>query len=191
MRKSSPEESRAMITKINSSAASIRSITCSFTQEKSVSMLNDKMVSRGKMCYSSAGKLHWEYISPYSYVLVINNNQVTMKSGAKTNTVDINSNKLFQAIARIMVSSVTGKSINKSNDFDVTMYCYNQYWCAHLVPKEANMKKMFKFIRLYYNSNQTMVNRVEMVEKNGDKTVIRLNDIVTNKPINDAQFRVN
>ena len=53
------------------------------------------------------------------------------------------------------------------------------------------MKKMFKFIRLYFNIGQSMVSRVEMVEKNGDKTIIRLNNVVTNKPINDAQFRVN
>ena len=191
MRKATAEESRTMIAKINKSAASISTITCSFTQEKSVAMLKDKMTSQGKMCYSSAGKLRWEYSSPYSYILVINNNQVSMKSGSKTSKVDINSSKLFQTIARIMVSSVTGKSLNKSNDFDVTMYCNNQNWCAQLVPKEANMKKMFKFIRLYFNSSQTMVSRVEMVEKNGDKTIIRLNNVVTNKQINDAQFRVN
>jgi outer membrane lipoprotein carrier protein len=191
MRKATAEESRTMIAKINKSAASISTITCSFTQEKSVAMLKDKMTSQGKMCYSSAGKLRWEYSTPYSYILVINNNQVSMKSGSKTSKVDINSSKLFQTIARIMVSSVTGKSLNKSNDFDVTMYCDNQNWCAQLVPKEANMKKMFKFIRLYFNSSQTMVSRVEMIEKNGDKTIIRLNNVVTNKPINDAQFRVN
>lgn len=191
MRKATPEEARAMIAKINKSAASISTITCSFTQEKSIAMLKDKMISQGKMCYSSAGKLRWEYSSPYSYILVINNNKVSMKSGSKTNTVDINSSKLFQAVARIMVSSVTGKSLNKSNDFDITMYSSNKNWCAQLVPKEANMKKMFKFIRLYFNSNQTMVSRVEMIEKNGDKTIIRLNNVVTNKQIADAQFRVN
>lgn len=191
MRKATPEESRTMIAKINKSAASIHTITCSFTQEKSVAMLKDKMMSQGRMCYNSAGKLRWEYSSPYSYILVINNNQVSMKSGSKTSKIDINSSKLFQTIARIMVSSVTGKSLNKSNDFDVTMYCGNQSWCAQLAPKEANMKKMFKFIRLYFNINQAMVSRVEMVEKNGDKTIIRLNNVVTNKPINDAQFRVN
>lgn len=191
MTKATPAEARAMIAKINSAAQAVKTISCSFTQEKKVSMLNDKMVSNGRMCFSNNGKLRWEYTSPYSYILVINNNKVTMKSGAKTSSINISSSQLFQAIARIMVSSVTGKSLNNSRDFDVIMYYYQNQWCAHLVPKEANMKKMFKFIRLYFNNSQTMVYKVEMAEKNGDKTLIRLNNVVTNKQIADAQFLVN
>ncbi|MBQ9584435.1 MAG: outer membrane lipoprotein carrier protein LolA [Muribaculaceae bacterium] len=191
MRKATAAESKSMIQKINSMAASIKTISCSFTQEKSMSMLNDKMTSRGVMYYTNAGKLRWEYTSPYSYIFVINNNKVTMKSGNKKSTVDMSSNKLFQAIARIMVSSVTGKSLSNSRDFDVTMYCYEQHWTAHLVPKEANMKKMFKYIRLFFNTSHTMVFKVEIVEKNGDTTTIRLKNIETNKQINNSKFSVN
>lgn len=191
MRKATAAESKSMIQKINSMAASIKTISCSFTQEKSMSMLNDKMTSRGVMYYTNAGKLRWEYTSPYSYIFVINNNKVTMKSGNKKSTIDMSSNKLFQAIARIMVSSVTGKSLSNSRDFDVTMYCYEQHWTAHLVPKEANMKKMFKYIRLFFNTSHTMVFKVEIVEKNGDTTTIRLKNIETNKQINNSKFSVN
>lgn len=191
MRKATAAESKSMIQKINSMAASIKTISCSFTQEKSMSILNDKMTSRGVMYYTNAGKLRWEYTSPYSYIFVINNNKVTMKSGNKKSTVDMSSNKLFQAIARIMVSSVTGKSLSNSRDFDVTMYCYEQHWTAHLVPKEANMKKMFKYIRLFFNTSHTMVFKVEIVEKNGDTTTIRLKNIETNKQINNSKFSVN
>ena len=191
MRKATAAESKSMIQKINSMAASIKTISCSFTQEKSMSMLNDKMTSRGVMYYTNAGKLRWDYTSPYSYIFVINNNKVTMKSGNKKSTVDMSSNKLFQAIARIMVSSVTGKSLSNSRDFDVTMYCYEQHWTAHLVPKEANMKKMFKYIRLFFNTSHTMVFKVEIVEKNGDTTTIRLKNIETNKQINNSKFSVN
>lgn len=191
MRKATAAETKSMVEKINSMAASIKTISCSFTQEKEVSMLNDKMTSKGVMYYTNAGKLRWEYTSPYSYIFVINNNKVTMKSGNKKSTVDMSSSKLFQAIARIMVSSVTGKSLSNSRDFDLTMYCYNKQWCAHLVPKEANMKKMFKYIRLYFNTSHTMVYKVEMVEKNGDTTTIRLKNIETNKQISNSKFSVN
>ena len=191
MRKATVAESKSMIEKINATAASIKTISCSFSQEKKVSMLNDKMTSKGVMYYTSAGKLRWEYTSPYSYILVINNNMVTMKSGNKKNTVDMSSSKLFQTIARIMVSSVTGKSLSNSKDFDVTMYTIDSNWVAHLQPKESNMKKMFKYIRLYFNANHTMVSKVEMVEKNGDMTTIRLNKIETNGQINNSKFSVN
>lgn len=190
MRDATAAETKSMIETINRKSASIKTISCSFTQEKKMSMLNDKLVSRGVMYYSNAGKLRWEYTSPYSYILVINNNTVTMKSGSRKSTVDMSTSKLFQAIARIMAGSVTGKSLSNNRDFNVKMYCYNEYWAADLEPKEANMKKMFKYIRLYFNTTHTLVYKVEIVEKNGDVTTIKLNNIETNKQISNSKFTV-
>lgn len=190
MRDATAAEAKSMIETINRKSASIKTISCSFTQEKKMSMLNDKLVSRGVMYYSNAGKLRWEYTSPYSYILVINNNTVTMKSGSRKSTVDMSTSKLFQAIARIMAGSVTGKSLSNNRDFNVKMYCYNEYWAADLEPKEANMKKMFKYIRLYFNTTHTLVYKVEIVEKNGDVTTIKLNNIETNKQISNSKFTV-
>lgn len=190
MRDATAAETKSMIETINRKSASIKTISCSFTQEKKMSMLNDKLVSRGVMYYSNAGKLRWEYTSPYSYILVINNNTVTMKSGSRKSTVDMSTSKLFQAIARIMAGSVTGKSLSNNRDFNVKMYCYNEYWAADLEPKEANMKKMFKYIRLYFNTSHTLVYKVEIVEKNGDVTTIKLNNIETNKQISNSKFTV-
>ena len=190
MRDATAAETKSMIETVNRKSASIKTISCSFTQEKKMSMLNDKLVSRGVMYYSNAGKLRWEYTSPYSYILVINNNTVTMKSGSRKSTVDMSTSKLFQAIARIMAGSVTGKSLSNNRDFNVKMYCYNEYWAADLEPKEANMKKMFKYIRLYFNTTHTLVYKVEIVEKNGDVTTIKLNNIETNKQISNSKFTV-
>lgn len=190
MRDATAAETKSMIETINRKSASIKTISCSFTQEKKMSMLNDKLVSRGVMYYSNAGKLRWEYTSPYSYILVINNNTVTMKSGSRKSTADMSTSKLFQAIARIMAGSVTGKSLSNNRDFNVKMYCYNEYWAADLEPKEANMKKMFKYIRLYFNTTHTLVYKVEIVEKNGDVTTIKLNNIETNKQISNSKFTV-
>lgn len=190
MRDATAAETKSMIETVNRKSASIKTISCSFTQEKKMSMLNDKLVSRGVMYYSNAGKLRWEYTSPYSYILVINNNTVTMKSGSRKSTVDMSTSKLFQAIARIMAGSVTGKSLSNNRDFNVKMYCYNEYWAADLEPKEANMKKMFKYIRLYFNTSHTLVYKVEIVEKNGDVTTIKLNNIETNKQISNSKFTV-
>lgn len=191
LQKVSDSEAAKMISAINSATSSMKTIQCKFSQEKKVSLLKDKIVSSGKMYYASGGKLRWEYTKPYSYIFVINNNVVTTKSGNRKNSIDVATNKLFQNITRIMVNSVTGKSLSNNKDYSVTMYKEGSIWVAHLVPKDANMKKMFKYIRLYLNANHSMVSKVEMVEKNGDSTLIKLYDIETNKTISDKVFIVN
>ena len=109
--KVSAAQAKTMIAKINAAAAKIRTIQCDFQQTKTLSFLNDKMVSKGVMSYDHAGKLRWEYTSPYSYVFIINNNRVHIKTSKNSNTIDIRSSRLFQGIARVMMNSVTAAAV--------------------------------------------------------------------------------
>ena len=190
LQRASESEASKMIAAITRATSSVKTIQCKFSQEKKVSLLKDKIVSSGKMYYSSAGKLRWEYTSPYSYIFVINNNVVTTKSGGRKNSIDVATNKLFKNITRIMEGSVTGRSLSNNKDYSVTMYKQGNTWVAHLVPNDRNMKKMFKYVRLYFNANHSLVSKVEMVENNGDSTLIKLYDIETNKAISDKVFVV-
>lgn len=187
----SQAEAARMIAAINSATASIKTIECRFSQEKTVSLLKDKIVSTGTMHYASTGKLRWEYISPFSYIFVINHGKVITKAGKKKSSIDVASSKLFQNITRIMVATVTGKGLSNSRDYTVTMYKDRDAWVAHLVPRDSSMKKMFKYIRLHLNPSHSMISSVEMVENSGDATIIKLYDIKTNKQIGDKVFTVN
>ena len=67
-------------TLINNAASRMQSMTCDFVQTKHLKLLNDKMVSRGKMYYQQRDKLRWEYVSPYQYTFIINGSQVLLKN---------------------------------------------------------------------------------------------------------------
>ena len=188
--KVSAAQAKTMIAKINAAAAKIRTIQCDFQQTKTLSFLNDKMVSKGVMSYDHAGKLRWEYTSPYSYVFIINNNRVHIKTSKNSNTIDIRSSRLFQGIARVMMNSVTGKSLSNDNDFSVEMMTQGDEWIASLTPKGKEMKALFKTIRLHFDSQKQMVSKVEMIEKNGDNTVIQLMHVKTNGKIEESTFAI-
>ena len=188
--KVSAAQAKTMIAKINAAAAKIRTIQCSFQQTKTLSFLNDKMVSKGMMSYDHSGKLRWEYTSPYSYVFIINNNRVYIKTSKNSNTIDIRSSRLFQGIARVMMNSVTGKSLTNDSDFSVEMMTQGNEWIASLTPKGKEMKALFKTIRLHFDSQKQMVSKVVMTEKNGDNTVIQLMHVKTNGKIEESTFAI-
>lgn len=56
---------------IESAAVSMKTMQCDFVQTKYLRMLNDKMVSTGKMYYQQSDKLRWEYTSPYILCLCL------------------------------------------------------------------------------------------------------------------------
>lgn len=190
MQKANGAQQAKMISVINATAASIKTIESNFTQVKSVSFLNEKVKSYGRMYYSNQGKLRWEYVSPYKYTFAINGGKVYIKSGAKSQVIDIRTSRLFNSIAQIMINSITGKSLKANGDFNTQMYVNGNEWIAVLTPKKAQMKKMFRTVQLHFNSHHSMVSEVVMTETSGDSTVITLSGVKTNENIPNQIFFV-
>lgn len=178
----------AIISRINAKAATIRTIEADFTQEKDLSILNDKMVSKGKMYYDK-GMLRWEYTSPYSYLFIMNGEKVLLQSSTSTTTGDVASNRIYRMIARIMVDTITGKSLDGGGDFSVKMETSSKGNVAVLTPLKREIKSMFKEVRLHFDDGD-YVSKIELVEGTGDKTVISLSGVKYNSPVSASLFEV-
>ncbi len=180
-----------VIQQINAVASKMRTMQCDFVQTKHMKMLNDKMVSHGKMYYQQSDKLRWEYTSPYTYTFVLNGSKVLLSKGKRNDVINVNQSKFFKEIARIMMNSVVGKCLSDKKDFRTSIATTNSEWIATLVPQRKEMKQMFQRIVLHFNKSRKMVSTVELVEKKGDRTVIQLTNVKTNSSINAKVFSVN
>lgn len=175
---------------ISDAAASIKTMQCDFVQTKSLKMLGDKMISKGQMWCQQPSMLRWQYHSPYTYTFILNNNKVSVKKGSRSDVIDVNKNKMFKEIARIMMNSVLGKVLTDKKDFKSSVAKKGQYYIVTLIPQKKEMKQMFTTIRLHYDTKLKLVTKVEMREKNGDTTLIEMKNIKKNTPINAAQFKI-
>jgi outer membrane lipoprotein carrier protein len=176
--------------RVNQAAAAMKTMHCDFVQTKHLKMLNDNMVAQGKMYYQQSSKLRWEYTNPYTYTFVLNSDKVLLKNQQRNDVIDVKQNKMFREIARVMMSSVVGNCLSDDKTFKTTISTTNSEWIATLVPQRKDMRQMFQKIVLHFNQQRAVVSCVEMVEKNGDKTVINLKNIRTNETINAAVFAV-
>ena len=176
---------------IEAAAASMKTMQCDFVQTKFLRMLNDKMVSRGKMYYQQSDKLRWEYTSPYAYAFVLNGSRVLISKGNRNDVINVNQSKFFNEIARIMMNSVVGKALNDKRDFKVSISSSTTEYVATLYPQQKQMQQMFQKIILHFNRQKAMVAKVELIEKRGDRTVIEVMNVKVNSPINAKVFTVN
>ena len=154
-------------------------------------LLNDNMVSYGKMYYQQNSKLRWEYTSPYTYTFILNDSKVLLKKGNRNDVIDVNQNKMFKEIARMMMNSVVGKCLTDKKDFKISVAETTEQYVATLLPQKKDMKQMFSKVILYVNKRQLSIAKVEMQEKKGDNTVIELKNIQLNKNINASVFAIN
>lgn len=132
-----------MIRQVILASEGIRTLQCEFLQEKKLSLLNECMVSKGKMCFQSPNMLSWEYLSPYVYTFVLNKQKVLIKSQGKKDVIDVRTSRLFSEIARIMMGSVTGSCLRGDGDFSVEMLKDKTKWVARLTPKSSGLKRVF------------------------------------------------
>lgn len=188
---SSREQSEAQIRQaITQAASAMKTMQCDFIQTKHLRMLNDKMTSKGRMYYQQTNRLRWEYTSPYSYTFILNDDKVLLKNKQRNDVIDVNKNKLFREIARIMMNSVVGTSLTDDKSFKSTIATNGNEWIASLLPQRKDLKQLFQKIILHFSKKNAMVKQVELIERNGDRTVIELNNIRTNEKISADLFTI-
>lgn len=175
------------IKKIDASCAGIKSLTADFKQVKDIAILQEKMVSTGKM-YFADGMLRWEYVSLYTCLFILNKEKVLLQSSQTSSKMDVNSNRLFKSIARIIMSSITGQGLSGGGDFKVRMFLDGGCYSAELEPLEKEMKQMFKTVRLHFGKD-LKVNEVDLVDNSG-VTVIMIRNAVYNKTVDAKVFVV-
>lgn len=186
----SAQQQQEVIGKINKVASGLKSMSCSFTQTKHLSLLSDKMESTGKMYYKQPDKLRWEYTTPYQYLFIFNGTKVYVGNNTRKDVIDTNTNKVFKEVARIMMSTVTGTALSNSSDFSIDVADSNSRWQVTLVPKKKEMKKMFSKIILLFDKSNLMISEITIHEKNNDRTNITLKNIKTNGGINETLFTI-
>ena len=185
------QQSEAQIRQaITQAASAMKTMQCDFTQTKHLRMLNDKITSKGRMYYQQTNRLRWEYTSPYSYTFILNDDKVLLKNKQRNDVIDVNKNKLFREIARIMMNSVVGTSLTDDKSFKSTIATNGSEWTATLLPQRKDLRQLFQKIILHFSKKNAMVKQVELIERNGDRTVIELNNIRTNEKISADMFTI-
>jgi Outer membrane lipoprotein-sorting protein len=167
-------EKNEIVQTINKVAKKIITLKCDFEQVKHLSMLDDNMVSKGEMYYQQPNLLKWEYKTPYTYVFILNDTKVLLKSSVRDDIIDVRSSKIFGEISKIMVNSITGKGLLDDKNFNGTFFKNEEFWVVKLVPKRKEIKQMFNCIHLYFSKKHSVVTKVIMEEKTGDETTINL-----------------
>ena len=178
------------IDEISKASQAVSTVQADFTQTKRLKMLNDAMVSKGKMWCTQPNHLRWEYLTPYASLFILNGEKVLFKNSKHSNTLNANRHKRIREMIRIMIPSNLGKVLTEKKDFHVSIENTENQYILTMIPQNKEMKQMFTRIVLYYNRKQAVVTQIEMYEKNGDSTTIELSSIKKNTTINPSVYNI-
>lgn len=186
----SADRQKQILERIDKAAAEMTTMECDFTQTKTMQLLSTDMQSNGKMYFQRPSKLRWQYLAPYDYTFILNNDKVQLKSAKSTKNIDVKGNKMFRQITDIILNCITGAGLKNTSDFTLELYQSNERYFAKMYPKKKELKQIYQVIEVSFNPALTMVSSVIMQEKSGDTTTVKLTNVKTNNPIDPHLFDI-
>lgn len=160
-----------------------------FVQEKYLSVLSEKIESKGSFFFKKQNELRWEYTSPFKYIIVLTDGKMYIKNDGKVSRYNVNSNKMFKGINDMMMSVVNG-NLFENPEYQVKYYTSSKAYLIELVPVSSTTKKFLKSIQMTVGKTGFEIENVRMTEPGGDYTNIKFLNRKNNIAISDAKFKI-
>lgn len=165
-------------------------IRSEFVQEKQLSFMEEPIVSSGQFFFKKEQKIRWEYQQPFSYTVILNDNNLMINDEGHIHQIDLKGNKTFQEINTTIHHSLQGNIWSNSKDFVPVLWENENFYLIELTPQTKEIKTYLTKINVFFDKKSYQLAKVLMMEKDGDFTKITFQRQKINEPIKDELFRL-
>ena len=163
-------------------------IKSDFIQEKNLSFLSEKIISKGLFYFKKENKIRWQYTEPFDYLIIINDDKIYIKDEDRESKYDMASNKIFKEINKIITGCIQGDILNNDKEYKIEYYENDNFYYVKLTPYSEKMKEFLSNINIYFDKKDFSVSKLEMIELSGDYTIIEFINKKLNEEIPDKEF---
>lgn len=170
-------------------AKNTTTLSSDFIQSKHLSMLDNAIVSNGKMLFKAPENIRWEYTSPKPYAVIFKDEMLYVNNDGKKDEIKLSSNKLFRNFNTLIVQSVNGTMFDDSQ-FDMSYFKLDSGYLVRFLPKEKRLKRFVSAFELTFTETAFDVAEVKIVEPNDDYTLVVFKNRSANISISEEKFKL-
>lgn len=153
-----------------------------FIQEKHLRALPQPLSSQGRFVLAKEQGLLWLLQTPLPQDYRIGAQGIARRTASgwqalPQQSANARQNRLFLAVLQ-------GDSSGLQRDFDLSLSGSASDWQLQLTPRSALLKQIFTVIQIHGGA---LVQRIELEETQGDRTVLRLQNSTVAEHLNDAE----
>jgi len=153
-----------------------------FTQEKHLRALPQPLISKGSFVLAKNHGLLWLLKTPLQQDYRISAKGIARRDGngwqlLPNKSAGAEQNRLFLAVLQ-------GDSSGLQRDFELALSGDAQQWKLTLTPRSLLLKQVFNQINI---DGGALVQTIELLETQGDSTVLRMQDSNASQPLSDAE----
>ena len=153
-----------------------------FSQEKHLRALPQPLVSKGTFVLAKDHGLLWLLKTPLQQDYRITSQGIARRDAngwqlLPNKSAGAEQNRLFLAVLQ-------GDSSGLQRDFDLQLQGEAQQWKLTLTPRSLLLKQVFSQINI---DGGALVHSIELLETQGDSTLLRMQDSTADQPLSDAE----
>ena len=153
-----------------------------FIQEKHLRALPKPLISTGTFVLAKDHGLLWQLKTPLQQDYRITAQGIARRNGSEWQMLPGKSagaeqNRLFLAVLQ-------GDSSGLQRDFELQLQGEASHWQLTLTPRSVLLKQIFTRINI---DGGELVQRIELQETQGDSTLLKMQNSVSNQPLNEAE----
>ncbi|MFJ2487574.1 outer membrane lipoprotein carrier protein LolA [Pseudomonas sp. NPDC087639] len=153
-----------------------------FIQEKHLRALPQPLISKGSFVLAKNHGLLWLLKTPLQQDYRISAKGIARRDGngwqlLPNKSAGAEQNRLFLAVLQ-------GDSSGLQRDFELALSGDAQKWKLTLTPRSMLLKQVFNQINI---DGGELVQTIELLETQGDSTVLRMQDSTAGQPLSDAE----
>lgn len=153
-----------------------------FIQEKHLRALPQPLTSKGRFVLAKNQGLLWLLQTPLQQDYRITAQGIARRDGnawqmLPNKSAGAEQNRLFLAVLQ-------GDSSGLQRDFELSLSGEPQQWKLTLTPRSVLLKQVFNQINI---DGGELVQRIELLETQGDSTVLRMLDATPAQPLSEAE----
>jgi outer membrane lipoprotein-sorting protein len=176
--------------KMEATTLATESIVSDFEQEKQLSFMEEPIVSSGQFFFKKNQKIRWEYLQPFSYIVILNGSDLLINDEGNKNEMDLKGNKTFQEINATITNSLQGDVWGTTKDFTPILLENEALYLIQLTPQTDQMSEYLTKIEVYFNKKNHQLEQVILFENGEDFTKIAFKNQLINSEIEDALFKL-
>lgn len=180
-------EARELLTRIAAAQAQTGPQQGEFKQVKTHPFLDERQQSQGSWALLPPRKMRWETLSPQASCAVMDGTQLRLRSGKKTQTLDMEAQPAFASLGLLMRLATGMEPWTPGPDYDFACYAAPGSYKVVIRPQKRELKAFVSTLTLYY-TRDLVFHALEMEDPQGGLTHIRLSGIRAVDSLDPALF---
>lgn len=181
--------SAEFITKLKQENEKIISMTCPFSQEKKMEILENPIFSNGQFYYEKSDKVCMNYIDPKGDLMLINGELFVMIANGKSMEKNAQNKNKFGALKNLLFACFQG-DLNALGDSNLDFEEDDNYFIINVEMKKKS-RILPEKLYLKYDKKDFSISYMILHESNGNSTSYELKNKKINMKLDSSVFNYN